>query len=96
MHSYVAYTSGNIKSFSICLTCNTAVTACNMHEMPACFVLLTTCSIRFKVKPEGGQQCFVDVFLTKPVGINENLGVKRQQRGLPPPPPPDKSSTDYM
>ena len=45
------------------------------------------------VKPEGvrgGQQCIFDVFLTKPVGINENLGgggVERHQGagGLPAP-----------
>ena len=28
------------------------------------------------VKSEGGQQCIFDAFLTEPVGVNENLGVK--------------------
>ena len=49
-------------------------------------------STRFVVKPEGGQQCIFDLFLTKPVG-NENMGVERYQRGLN---PPDKSFTDYI
>ena len=33
-----------------------------------------TCSTRFVVKPEEGQQCIFGVFLTKPVKVNENLG----------------------
>ena len=41
-------------------------------------------STRFVVKPEGGQQCIFDNIL----GVNENLGVERHQRGLT----PDKSS----
>ena len=36
-------------------------------------------------KTRGGQQCIFDVFLTKPVGVNENLGVERHQGGLNPP-----------
>ena len=53
-------------------------------------------STRFVVKPEGGQQCIFDVFLTKPVGVNENLGVERHQRGVKYPNPPDKSSTVFF
>ena len=34
----------------------------------------------------GGQQCIFDVFLTKPVGVNDNLGVEMRQRGLNPNP----------
>ena len=34
-------------------------------------------------KTRGGQQCI----LTKPVGVNENLGVERHQRGVKPPTP---------
>ena len=40
------------------------------------------------VKPEGcgGQQCIFNVFLSKQVGVNENLGVERHQWVNPPPP----------
>ena len=37
-------------------------------------------------KTRGGQKCIFDVFLTKPVGVNKNLGVERHQRGVTPPP----------
>ena len=38
-------------------------------------------STQFVVKPEGGQQCIFDVFLTKPVGVNENLGGREAPEG---------------
>ena len=38
---------------------------------------------------------YFNVFLTKPVGVNENLGVERHQRGLNYQ-PPDKSSTELF
>ena len=41
----------------------------------------------------GCQQCIFDYFLTKQVGVNENLGVERYQRGVKPPNPIDKSNT---
>ena len=45
-------------------------------------------SSRFVVKPEGGQQCIFDVFLTKPVGVNENCGGgEAPEGGLNPPTP---------
>ena len=56
----------------------------------------SVCSARFVVKPEGGQQCIFDVFLTKPVGVNKNLGVERHQRRRVKPPTPDKSSSECV
>ena len=44
-------------------------------------------STGFVVKPEGSAMYF-NVFLTKPVGVNENLGVERHQRGINPLPSP--------
>ena len=42
-------------------------------------------STRFEVKSEGGQQCIFDVFLTKPVGDNENLRGREAPEGVKPP-----------
>ena len=42
-------------------------------------------STRLSGKTRGDQQCIFDVFLTKPVGVKENLGVERHQSGLNPP-----------
>ena len=47
--------------------------------------LLYEPSSRFVIKPEGGQQCIFGVFLTKAVGVNENLGVEKQEKPLNPP-----------
>ena len=43
----------------------------------------STCSTRFVVKPEGVSIDFW-LFLTKPVGVNENLGVERHQSEVNP------------
>ena len=48
-------------------------------------------SSRFVVKPEGGQKCIFDVFLTKPVGAMKTWGVERHQRGLIPNPPTNRA-----
>ena len=40
---------------------------------------------------EGGHQCIFDVFFTKPVRVNENLGVERHQRGVNSPPPTNQA-----
>ena len=47
------------------------------------------------VKPDGGQQCIFDVFLTNSVEVNENLGVERHRGGglnpTTPPPPTNRA-----
>ena len=79
---HVAWSDRHAQKFVYCVYSKFRIVGCMIS-------LLGSVSSRFVVKPEEGQLCIFNVFLTKPVGVNKNWGARHQRGSYPP--LPDKS-----
>ena len=61
--------------------CNKKLSICNITN-----IIIGTKFTQYSIcgKTRGGSAIYFDVFLTKPVGVNENWGVERHPLPLPP------------